>query len=62
MLTRDHTEKMLTTFSYQIKQHKNTIKLIPKGECLGTELNVPGDISSAAFFIVAATLIPGSEF
>ncbi|MBA2652093.1 MAG: 3-phosphoshikimate 1-carboxyvinyltransferase [Tatlockia sp.] len=60
-LTRDHTERMLTTFSYPIQKAENTIIINSESECLGTDINVPGDISSAAFFIVAATLIPGSE-
>lgn len=60
-LTRDHTERMLTTFSYPIQKAENTIIINAESECIGTEINVPADISSAAFFIVAATLIPGSE-
>jgi 3-phosphoshikimate 1-carboxyvinyltransferase len=59
--TRDHTERMLTTFSYPIHKSENTIIINSESECLGTDIVVPGDISSAAFFIVAATLIPGSE-
>ncbi|KTC92987.1 3-phosphoshikimate 1-carboxyvinyltransferase [Legionella drozanskii] len=59
--TRDHTERMLTTFSYPIHKSENTIIVNSESECLGTDIVVPGDISSAAFFIVAATLIPGSE-
>jgi 3-phosphoshikimate 1-carboxyvinyltransferase len=60
-LTRDHTERMFTTFSYPIQKAENTIVINSEGECLGTDIRVPGDISSAAFFIVAASLIPGSE-
>ncbi len=60
-LTRDHTEKMLTTFSYPLQKVENTIIINSESECLGTDITVPGDISSAAFFIVAACLIPGSE-
>ncbi|CEK10912.1 3-phosphoshikimate 1-carboxyvinyltransferase [Legionella hackeliae] len=59
--TRDHTERMLTTFSYPIQKSENTIIINSESECLGTDIIVPGDISSAAFFIVAATIIPGSE-
>ncbi|MCA0403172.1 MAG: 3-phosphoshikimate 1-carboxyvinyltransferase [Proteobacteria bacterium] len=59
--TRDHTERMLTTFSYPIQKAENTIIINSEAECLGTDIIVPGDISSAAFFITAATLIPGSE-
>lgn len=59
--TRDHTERMLTTFSYPIQKSENTVLINSESECLGTDIIVPGDISSAAFFIVAATIIPGSD-
>ncbi|ASQ45709.1 3-phosphoshikimate 1-carboxyvinyltransferase [Legionella clemsonensis] len=59
--TRDHTERMLTTFSYPIQKAEDAIIINSESECLGTDIIVPGDISSAAFFIVAATLIPESE-
>lgn len=60
-ITRDHTERMLKAFSYPIDKEKNVVTINSNGECLGTHITVPGDISSAAFFIVAATLIPDSE-
>ena len=60
-LTRDHTERMLTTFSYPIHKSDNAIIINGASECRGADIVVPGDISSAAFFIVAATLIPGAE-
>jgi 3-phosphoshikimate 1-carboxyvinyltransferase len=60
-LTRDHTERMLTAFSYPIHKSDNTIVINSASECQGTDVIVPGDISSAAFFIVAATLIPKAE-
>lgn len=60
-VTRDHTERMLSTFSYPIQKAKNTIIINSDSRCLGGEVNVPGDLSSAAFFMVAATLIKGSE-
>lgn len=60
-LTRDHTERMLATFSYPIHKSENTITINSSSECQGTNIVVPGDISSAAFFIVAATIIPGAE-
>jgi 3-phosphoshikimate 1-carboxyvinyltransferase len=59
--TRDHTERMLTTFSYPVKKTNNTIIINGESECVAKDIFVPGDISSAAFFIVAATLIKGSE-
>lgn len=60
-VTRDHTERMLTAFSYPIQKLDNAIMINSASECQGTDIIVPGDISSAAFFIVAATIIPGSE-
>lgn len=60
-LTRDHTERMLAAFSYPIHQSDGTIVINSASECHGTDIQVPGDISSAAFFIVAATLVPNAE-
>lgn len=60
-LTRDHTEKMLAAFSYPLQKSEKQITINSDSVCLGTEIRVPGDISSAAFFIVAASLIPGSD-
>ncbi len=60
-VSRDHTELMLKTFSYPIHQSDHSIEINADSECQGTSINVPGDISSAAFFIVAATIIPGSS-
>lgn len=59
--TRDHTERMMTAFSYPIKKSGNTVSLSGTNESVGTEIFVPGDISSAAFFMVAASIIPGSN-
>lgn len=59
--TRDHTERMLTTFSYPILKSGNSLTINARSECSGCEIVIPGDISSAAFFIVAATLIPDSN-
>ena len=60
-ISRDHTERMLKTFSYPLYQSNNKITVTADGELQGTDISVPGDISSASFFIVAATIIPGSE-
>lgn len=60
-ISRNHTEVMLESFSYPTHRSGNTITINSGSECLATEIFVPGDISSAAFFIVAATIIPGSE-
>ncbi|HHT9886338.1 TPA: 3-phosphoshikimate 1-carboxyvinyltransferase [Legionella pneumophila] len=60
-VSRDHTERMLKTFSYPVQIQDGTIIIDRNGECRGTCLNIPGDISSAAFFIVAASITPGSD-
>jgi len=59
--TRDHTERMLTAFSYPILKSESEILIKHKGECLACDLKIPGDISSAAFLIIAATIIEGSS-
>ncbi len=60
-LSRDHTERMLESFSYPVERSGHVTTINAKSECLGTDIMIPGDISSAAFFIVAATLIPDAE-
>lgn len=64
--TRDHTERMLKNFGYKITiTKKGTIAV--NGAAIGKErinaanINIPADISSAAFFIVAASIIPNSS-
>lgn len=59
--TRDHTERMLKQFAYQVECAGNTISLEGGGVLLGTNIEVPADISSAAFFIVGACIAEGSE-
>ena len=58
-VTRDHTERMLPGFGCKITRTANSVTLQP-GRLTGTQVNVPGDISSAAFFLVAASICPGS--
>lgn len=59
--SRDHTERMLTAFGGKIKQEKNEI-VIGSEQSLGAQsLQIPGDISGAAFFMAACSIIPGSE-
>lgn len=60
-ISRDHTERMLMAFSYPIERFGSSIAIHGGGECLATSISVPGDCSSAAFFIVAASIIPGSN-
>jgi 3-phosphoshikimate 1-carboxyvinyltransferase len=54
--TRDHTERMLPNFGIELTRQNGKISLSGGQTLLGTELNVPGDISAAAFFIVAACI------
>lgn len=59
--TRDHSERMLTAMGADIAINGQEIKIKPGKELQAMEFLVPGDISSAAFFMVAASIIPGSE-
>lgn len=59
--TRDHTEIALREFGAEIDSAKNVIRLQGRPTLKGRELIVPGDLSSAAFFLVAALLVPGSQ-
>jgi 3-phosphoshikimate 1-carboxyvinyltransferase len=59
--TRDHTEIALRDFGAHVTSRKGVIRLEGKPTLKGRELLVPGDLSSAAFFLVAAALVPGSE-
>lgn len=59
--TRDHTERMLRGFGYAVERENDVISLRGKGRLKACEIDVPGDISSAAFFLVAASIAPGSE-
>jgi 3-phosphoshikimate 1-carboxyvinyltransferase len=59
--TRDHTERMLAGFGYPVERHGSTVCVRPGGKLRGTRIDVPADISSAAFFIVGATIAPGSD-
>jgi 3-phosphoshikimate 1-carboxyvinyltransferase len=54
--TRDHTERMLRGFGYPVNTSKEQISLMGGGELHACDIEVPSDISSAAFFIVAASI------
>ncbi|MDE0977618.1 MAG: 3-phosphoshikimate 1-carboxyvinyltransferase, partial [Arenicellales bacterium] len=59
--TRDHTERMIAGFTGRRWEQGNPIR-VDNGHILrGQQITVPGDISSAAFFLVAAALCPGSD-
>ncbi len=59
--TRDHTERMLRGFGHSISQQGDWIRVIGGMELGGSKLVVPGDLSSAAFFIVGAAIATESE-
>jgi len=59
--TRDYTERMLAAFGWPIAFVPGEAALLGGFRLQATDVQVPADFSSAAFFIVAATLVPGSE-
>lgn len=60
-LSRNHTELMLTQFGATIISQENSATILPEPKLVGQKINVPGDISSAAYFIAAALIVPNSE-
>lgn len=66
VLSRNHTELLLSSFGAEIqakteKDGRATASILPCAELYGQKIPVPGDISSAAYFIAAGLLVPGSE-
>jgi len=59
--TRDHTERMLQGFGYPVEISGSTVCLEGEGTLSATNIEVPADISSAAFFLVAASIAEGSQ-
>ncbi len=59
--TRDHTERMLRGFGYKVNSEGNRASLKGGGTLKGMAIDVPADISSAAFFMVAASIAEGSD-
>ncbi|MEM7009017.1 MAG: 3-phosphoshikimate 1-carboxyvinyltransferase [Thermodesulfobacteriota bacterium] len=59
--SRDHTERMLSYLGVPIEKSGNTIKISRISNISSAEIIVPSDISSAAFFMVAALITPGSD-
>jgi len=59
--TRDHTEIALEHMGAEVGRHGRAIAVRGRARLEGRKLQVPGDISSAAFFIVAALLVPESN-
>lgn len=61
LATRDHTERMLAQFGVQITRQGYEITVQPNTNLQGTTVEVPGDISSAAFWLVAGLIVPNSQ-
>lgn len=59
--TRDHTERMLKGFGYDVQVDGSTVTLQSGGKLTATSIDVPADISSAAFFMVAASIASDSD-
>jgi 3-phosphoshikimate 1-carboxyvinyltransferase len=62
-LSRDHSERMLKAFGaeIQVDPETNSVTVTGPAQLKGQDVVVPGDISSAAFWLVAAAIVPGSE-
>ena len=54
--TRDHTERMLAGFGYEVERSRGEVAVVGGGELTGQSVSVPGDLSSAAFFLVGACI------
>lgn len=61
LASRDHSERLLPAFGVQLQPSPEGLSLMPGQRLQATELTVPGDPSSAAFWLAAAALVPGSE-
>ncbi len=59
--TRDHTERMLRQFGARVRVHDREVRLEPGELKSPGDVFIPGDVSSAAFFIVAGLIVPGSR-
>src|SRR5690606_1115830 len=60
-VSRDHTERMLKSFGVNVRRNGTTVSIEGKQTLKATHINVPADISSAAFFIVAALITKNSS-
>ncbi|MFA6075441.1 MAG: 3-phosphoshikimate 1-carboxyvinyltransferase [Negativicutes bacterium] len=61
VLSRDHTERMLRAFGADVRSEGTKATVVTAKQLVAQKLFVPGDISSAAFFLAAAALLPNSE-
>jgi len=60
-LSRNHTELMMKSFGVKIESADTLVTIQPANQLSARKIVVPGDISSAAYFIAAALIVPGSE-
>jgi 3-phosphoshikimate 1-carboxyvinyltransferase len=60
-VTRDHTERMLETFGWEIVRGEASVTLVSGGHLTGVNVDVPGDLSSAAFFLLAGCIAGEGE-
>jgi len=60
-LSRDHSERMLSCFGAEVRPFEGGVSLVGRPKLMAQEVIVPGDISSAAFFMVAGLVTPGAE-
>jgi 3-phosphoshikimate 1-carboxyvinyltransferase len=60
-ITRDHTERMLTACGYRVGVEDNKVSVEGGHELTATDIHVPGDISSATFFMVAGLIAPEGQ-
>lgn len=60
-ISRDHTERMLQAFGVQVKRDGTKVSIEGGQQLKGTNIHVPGDISSAAFFLVGGAITPNSK-
>ncbi len=60
-VTRDHTERMLKAFGCKVEVNDGTACITGPAKLIAADIDVPADISSAAFFMVGASIAPGSD-
>jgi len=60
-LSRDHSERMLRSFGADLESFSGGVSVTGRVQLQGCDVEIPGDISSAAFFLVAGLIVPDSE-
>ncbi len=60
-ISRNHSELMLKGFGASVMSQDHTVTILPANQLIAQEIDVPGDISSAAYFIAAGLMTPNSE-